>query len=167
MIPAGGVCPRFSINYRIFHESGFSPSIYPEVNTVLKELLPDIQTILGNQFIGMYLYGSLAYGGFDQDSDVDFVVVTRDVLQDGLFFALRAMHDRIVTLDSWCATQLEGSYIPKLALQIYDPVRVLHLHIDRGPGERLQRMQINDPRTRRAWWGGWIFMRAVLLENGK
>ena len=143
-----------------------SPTTYPEVNTVLKVLLADVQSILGYQFIGMYLYGSLAYGGFDQDSDVDYVVVSWDELADESFLALQVMHDRIATLDSWCATQLEGSYIPKRALHIYDPVRVLHLHIDRGPSERLQRMQINDALTSRAWWGGWIFLRAALLENG-
>jgi len=143
------------------------PTPYPEVYMVLNSLLPDVQTILGNQFTGLYLYGSLAFGGFDQDSDVDFVVVTRDELPEASFYALQVMHDRIATMDSWCATQLEGSYIPQQALQTYDPVRVLHLHIDRGPGERLQRMQIDDALTRRAWWGGWIFLRVVLLENGK
>jgi hypothetical protein len=143
-----------------------SPTLYPEVNAVLNVLLPDVQAILGNQFIGMYLYGSLAYGGFDQDSDVDFVVVTRDELPEPLFSGLQAMHARIATLDSWCATQLEGSYIPQHALQSYDPARALHLHIDRGRDERLHRMQIDDPLLRRAWWGGWVLLRAVLRENG-
>ena len=139
---------------------------FPEVNMVLDVLLTDVQAILGNQFTGMYLYGSLAYGGFDQDSDVDFVVVTNDNLPDALFTALQEMHMHIGTLDSWCATQLEGSYIPRHALQTYDPVRVLHLHIDRGREERLHRMQIEDARLSHAWWGGWVFLRAVLWENG-
>jgi hypothetical protein len=143
-----------------------SPTPYPEVNAVLDVLLPEVQAILGDQFTGMYLYGSLAYGGFDQDSDVDFVVVTREELPEELFTVLQAMHARIATLDSWCATQLEGSYIPQAALQFFDPVRVLHLHIDRGEGELLHRMQIDDPLTSRAWWGGWVLLRAVLLENG-
>ncbi len=133
---------------------------------VLNVLLPEVQAILGDQFIGMYLYGSLAYGGFDGDSDVDFIVVTQDDLPDALLAALRDMHERIAALDSWCATQLEGSYLPRRALRTFDPVRVLHLHIDRGRGERLQRMHIEDDRTRRAWWGGWVFLRAVLCENG-
>jgi hypothetical protein len=144
----------------------FYPTPYPEVNVVLNELLPDVQEILGNQFIGMYLYGSLAYGGFDEDSDVDYVVVTKDDLPDALFAALQEMHTRIAALDSWCATQLEGSYIPLHALRTFDPVRVLHLHIDRGRGEQLKRMKIEDDRIRRAWWGGWVILRAVLLESG-
>ncbi len=142
------------------------PTAYPEANLVLDALLPEVQAILGEQFIGMYLYGSLACGGFDRDSDVDFVVVTESELPETCFSALREMHTRIARLDSWCATQLEGSYIPKHALQIYDPRRALHLHIDRGQGECLQRMQIDDPQISRAWWGGWVLLRAVLRENG-
>jgi len=142
------------------------PTPYLEVNAILKVLLPDVQAILGNQFIGMYLYGSLAYGGFDQDSDVDFVVVTADELPEALFSKLQAMHAHIATLDSWCATQLEGSFIPQHALRRYDPLRALHLHIDRGRDERLHRMQIEDPRLSHAWWGGWVLLRAALREKG-
>jgi hypothetical protein len=76
------------------------------------------------------------------------------------------MHARISTLDSWCATQLEGSYLPEQALRIFDPVHVLHLQIDRGQGERLQHMQIDDPFLILAWWGGGVLLRAVFRENG-
>jgi predicted nucleotidyltransferase len=61
---------------------------YPEVNAVLEILIPEVQSILGKEFIGMYFYGSLAYGEFDQDSDVDFVVVTWHELPEPLFLAL-------------------------------------------------------------------------------
>jgi hypothetical protein len=114
----------------------------------------------------MYLYGSLAYGGFDQDSDVDFVVVTEDDLPDALFTALQKMHTHIATLDSWCATQLDGFYTPRHALQYYDPVHVLHLHIDRGQNEQLHRMQIDDAGVSHAWWGGWVLLRLALREKG-
>jgi len=97
---------------------------------------------------------------------VDFVVVTNDDLPEALFPALQAMHVRIAMLDSWCATQLEGSYIPQNALRHYDPAHALHLHIDRGRDDRLQRMQIEDVRLSRAWWGGWVLLRAALREKG-
>ena len=142
------------------------PTPYPEVNVVLNALLPEVQAILGDQFIGMYLYGSLAYGGFDMDSDVDLVVVTRDELPDELFSKLQSMHAHIAQMDSWCATQLEGSYIPRQAMLTFDPQRVLHIHIDRGRNERLQRMLIDDALVSRAWWGGWVLLRSVLWENG-
>jgi hypothetical protein len=139
---------------------------FPEVNAILQLLLPQIQSILGDQFIGMYLYGSLAYGGFDRDSDVDFVVVTRTELPEPLFSALQVMHTRIAQLDSWWAIQLEGTYIPQHALQDYDPVNALHIHLDRGPAEQLHRMYIDDPLLSRAWWGGWLVLRAALFEKG-
>ena len=139
---------------------------YPEVNAVLDELVPDVQSILANQFIGMYVYGSLAAGGFDRDSDVDYVVVSAGELPEALITKLQAMHTRIATIDSWCATQLEGSYIPMQALLVFDPLHALHLHIDRGRGEQLKRMQIDDDRLSRAWWGGWVLLRAALREKG-
>jgi hypothetical protein len=142
------------------------PTPHPEVNAILEVLSAGIQAILGDQLIGMYLYGSLAYGGFDRDSDVDFVVVIRTALPEPLLSALANMHAHLARLDSWCATQLEGSYIPSAALRQFDPVNILHVHIDRGPGEILKRMHIEDPLLSRAWWGGWVLLRSVLYDHG-
>ena len=142
------------------------PTPYTEVNLVLQDLLPSVQSILGHHFLGMYLYGSLATGDFDCQSDVDYVVVTDVVLSDDLFSALQTIHTRIVTMDSWCATQLEGSYVPQGALRRYDPVCALHLHIDRGKGEQLKKMQLDNALLSRAWWGGWVLLRDSLREKG-
>jgi len=74
------------------------PKSYPDVNTVLYVLLKNVQTVLGNHFIGMYVYGSLASGDFDpQRSDIDFLVVTADRLPDEMIAELKAMHARITT----------------------------------------------------------------------
>jgi len=142
------------------------PTPYPEVNLVLQDLLPSVQAILGDHFLGMYLYGSLATGNFDRESDVDYVVVTDDALSNEFVSALQAMHARIATIDSWCATQLEGSYVPQGALRQYDPVHALHLHIDRGRGEQLQKMKLESALLSRAWWGGWVLLRESLREEG-
>lgn len=139
---------------------------FMEVNSILGVLLSEVQSILGDQFIGLYLYGSLAYGGFDKESDIDFLVVTRNDLTDPIFNRLREMHLRITQIDSWRSSQLEGSYLPQNALRIFDPRSVLFNHIDRGPGETLKRMEVNDGQTSRAWWGGWVMLRAVLLDCG-
>ena len=133
---------------------------------MLNVFLPQIQAILGQHFIGMYLVGSLASGDFDLHSDVDFVVVTDAELRAPLFSALQAMHACIAKMDSWCATQLEGSYIPRQALLRYDPQRALYLHIDRGREERLKKMQIEDQIRSRAWWGGWVILRSNLCDRG-
>ena len=130
------------------------PTPYPEVNALLQELLESVQTILGNHFIALYLYGSLASGDFDQDSDVDFVVVTEDEITGDLFSALQAMHMHIATIDSWCATQLEGTYIPQYALRRYDPAHARHPNIDRGRGERLKMMRYDE---------AWVVQCYILL----
>jgi len=133
------------------------PTPYPEVNVLLQELLESVRTILGSHFVGMYLDGSLTSGDFDQDSDIDFVVVTDDEISGNLFSALQAMHERIATIASWCAIQLEGSYISQHALRRYDPAHAQHPNIERGKGERLKMVQHDD---------AWVIHRYVLRERG-
>ena len=143
--------PRNSNNE--YHRS----DTYADVNRVLHELLTGAQSILGSHFVGMYLFGSLANGDFDQHSDVDFVVVTGSEISGDLFLALQALHMQIATLDSWCATQLDGSYISQHALRRYDPTQTLHPHIDRGKGESLQMRQHDSD---------WVIQRHILREQG-
>ena len=38
---------------------------YPAVNEILSLMFSSVQEILGDQFVGMYLFGSLANGDFD------------------------------------------------------------------------------------------------------
>ncbi len=130
---------------------------YPEVAMLLEELLKSVRVILGDHFVGMYLDGSLTSGDFDQDSDIDFVVVTDIDISGSLFSALQAMHDRIATIDSWCAIQLEGSYISRHALRRYDPAHALHPNIERGRGERLKMVEHDE---------AWAVHRCVLRERG-
>ena len=55
-----------------------SPTPYPDVNALIHELSASMRPILADHFLAMYLDGSLASGAFDADSDVDFIVVTKD-----------------------------------------------------------------------------------------
>src|SRR6266542_2800417 len=118
--------------------------------------MDSVRTILGSHFIGMYLDGSLASGAFDQDSDIDFVVVTDEEVRGDLFLALQAMHERIAALDSPWAIQLEGSYISTGALRRYDPANDMHPNIERGLGERLKRIDHG---------AGWNVHRSILRER--
>jgi hypothetical protein len=133
------------------------PTSYTDVNALLRVLLSSARAILGNHFVGMYLFGSLAGGDFDRDSDVDVVVVTDEDISGDLFSALRAMHARVGAIDSPWATQLEVSYIPRDALRRFDPDCALHPHIDRGAGEEL-RMMRHD--------ADWVIQRHVVREKG-
>lgn len=99
-----------------------TPTPYAEVNVLLFRLVKEVQAVLGDQFLGMYLYGSLATGDFDaHSSDVDFVVVTREEVGEDLIPKLRAMHERLADSGLKWASKLEGSYISRAALRRYDP----------------------------------------------
>jgi predicted nucleotidyltransferase len=112
---------------------GQDPTPYQDINTLLHELLSGVQTILGQQFVGMYLHGSLALGDFrPEGSDIDFLVAADGNLSEDYVRALHDMHERLVALDARWGHELEGSYIPRQALRRYDPADAVHPHIERG-----------------------------------
>lgn len=93
---------------------------YPDVNTVLKLLVEKIDEILGNQFIGMYIHGSLALDDFVPDrSDIDLVVVTKTKLQNTLIEKLKLMHEKINLNGMQYAQRMECIYIPITSLRNY------------------------------------------------
>ena len=129
----------------------------PEVNVVLQDLLKDVQRILDGRLAGMYLEGSLANGDFDQDSDIDFVVVTDDAIEADTFSVLQMMHERINLLDTQWSTNLEGSYVSKHALRRHDPEHTNFPNIERGFGERLK--MVHNDET-------WNIHRYILRKCG-
>ena len=139
------------------NEMNISPTHYPDVNEILDLLLTSVTEILNNQLLGMYLFGSLANGDFDKDSDIDILIVTKKEIQEEMFSALKTMHEEISAIDSPWAIQLEVSYIPQKALRRYDPADNQHPHLDRGNGEALHSMQHDSD---------WIIQRFILRERG-
>lgn len=96
------------------------PTPYPELNTVLRKLVAGIQQVLGDALVGAYLQGSFAVGGFDRDSDVDFIAVAGSELSESQVRALQTVHGRIYHLDCEWAQHLEGSYFPERVLRRCD-----------------------------------------------
>ncbi len=92
---------------------------YPELNAVLRELVGSVQHILQNDFVGAYLQGSFAVGDFDEDSDVDFIIVIEKEISVSQLRDLQSMHERIFNLEWEWARHLEGSYFPKTILRDY------------------------------------------------
>jgi predicted nucleotidyltransferase len=134
-----------------------SPTPYPDVNELLGRVLTHVKKILGDQIVGMYLFGSLANGDFDRHSDIDILFVTGQAISNEAFQELFGIHERISTIDSPWSIQLEVSYIPREALRRFDPANDRHPHLDRGPGERLH-MQQHE--------ADWIVQRYILRERG-
>ena len=133
-----------------------NPTPYPDVNAFLARLLAEVRAILGPEFVGLYCYGSLASGDFDPpSSDVDFVVVTRDVLSPAALVALEAMHARLAADGGHWAHHLEGSYIPQAAFRRHDPAQAKHPTIG-----------IDWPFMIGGHGPEWIIARAILRASG-
>lgn len=133
-----------------------APTPYPEINTLLSELLSGAREVLGQQFVGLYVHGSVASHDFNpQRSDIDFVVVTTDALPLDVLPALEAMHARLTASGLQWADVLEGSYIPQAALRRYDPA-----HSD-YPALRVDGSFEVDGHG-----SDWIIQRHILREKG-
>jgi hypothetical protein len=107
--------------------------------------------------MGMYLEGSLANGDFDQDSDIDFVVVTDEDISEDIYLTLQAMHAGINQIGTGWAIQLEGSYMARQALRRFDPGHARYPNIERGIGEPLK-LVFHDE--------SWNIHRYILRERG-
>lgn len=132
------------------------PTPYPEVNAILDLLLRQVRAILGEDLVGIYLFGSLSWGDFDPgSSDIDFLVATAGELPEGTLAALEAMHAGIAAGGLPWATKLEGAYIQRDALRRYDPANARHptIGVDWpfGPGQH---------------GSDWIIQRHILRERG-
>jgi predicted nucleotidyltransferase len=135
---------------------GAFPTPYPDVNQALDVVLFNVQALLGDRFVGMYLSGSLACGDFDPlRSDIDYVVVTQSALPAEMIPALREMHARIFAVGSEWAQKMEGSYIPRNALRRFDPNDMNYpaLRVDGS-------FDIDEHGS------NWIMQRHLLRENG-
>ncbi|MHB0874748.1 MAG: aminoglycoside adenylyltransferase domain-containing protein [Anaerolineae bacterium] len=98
------------------------PTPYPDVNAVLSRFLERLYAALGDDLVGLYLYGSLASGDFDRESsDIDFVVVTADDLGPEAVERLRWLHADLAATGGRWGRKLEGAYIARAALRRYDP----------------------------------------------
>lgn len=131
------------------------PTSDPELNTLLLDFLVNARSILKENFIGMYLTGSLAVGDFDDDSDVDFAILIRNKASEEQLLALQTMHIRLHHADTKWATCLEGYYIVQRELHHYDVNNAWHLYLDNGSKD-LEVVTDNHK--------DWVFERFVLQE---
>ena len=108
--------------------------MFPDLNEVLRDLVEGVRPILEEEgnFCGAYLQGSFAVGGADVHSDVDFLVVVHDEVTPAQENRLRALHARFPDSDVGWAQHLEGSYVPKVALQRVSTTRTPWLYVDNG-----------------------------------
>jgi hypothetical protein len=108
------------------------PTVFPELNELLAELVARVEAILGGNFVGAYLAGSFALGAADLHSDCDFLIVTQERVTAGQERALRELHDEIPTRSGHWAHDLEGSYAPRAELETLAALDKQWLYVDRG-----------------------------------
>lgn len=131
------------------------PTPYPDINALLSVLLSEVKTVLGPQFAGLYLHGSLASGDFDpQTSDIDFLVATVDELPAKTIAALEIMHASLDGSGLKWAPKLEGCYFPLHALRRYDPTGAPYPCLNEG------RFYLDRPGS------DGIILRHLLREQG-
>lgn len=81
-------------------------------------MLLGVQEAIGEEFVGVYLRGSLALGGFDPiTSDLDFLVVTKHPPSEKMFADLNVLNTRLAKHPNAYAEELEGTYIDCNALK--------------------------------------------------
>lgn len=100
---------------------------------ILTEFLKQVQAVLEQEFVGFYLHGSLALGDFDlASSDIDFAVVTKNLLGSKTIAQLEIMHKNLLESFPEMATMLEGAYIPLAEFRHHDALapNMQHVHGD-------------------------------------
>lgn len=128
---------------------------YEDVNELLHLLLTSVKEILKDQFVGMYLYGSLSSGDFNPEtSDVDFLVVTKEILPDETISELEEMHNKTWATSLKRAGKLEGAYIYQELIRKHDPNGLPCPTINEG------KFYLDRPGS------DWIIQRHVVREHG-
>jgi predicted nucleotidyltransferase len=128
---------------------------YVDLDTLLVDLVHRVRIALRDTFVGAYLQGSFATGDFDRDSDVDFIIVTRDELTGDQVAVLQAMHERIFDLPSSWAKHLEGSYIAAEVLRDFRRRGTPLWYLDHGSRTLVRSEHCNT-----------LVVRSVLREGG-
>ena len=111
---------------------------YPELDKVFYELAESYKKALGDNFVGLYIQGSLAVGDFDMTSDVDFTVIINRELTSGELDAIQNVHTRIRNRDSRWVQHLEYSFFPLPKFQKHS--------------SRYELGKINDSEDRKLWY---------------
>jgi predicted nucleotidyltransferase len=72
--------------------------------------------------IGIYLFGSLAYGGFDKGrSDIDIVVITKTLIEGSDLNIIKNIHKKMENINKKWSERFEASYTPIEMLKEKEP----------------------------------------------
>jgi predicted nucleotidyltransferase len=128
-----------------------------EINAVLDALLAQIRAVLGQKLVGAYLYGSLVWGDFDQESsDIDLLVATSSDMDEQEFIDLNQMQLGFVDTYKHWENRIEIAYLSTAALQTFKSQTSKIAII--SPGEAFH-IKETDP--------GWLMNWYMVQEQGR
>ena len=132
-----------------------NPTPYTDVNAILSLLLSEIQAILGQKLVGLYIFGSLVTGDFDADiSDIDLIAATSTDPNEQELQQLEKMHREIALKEKIWDNRIEVAYISIKELRKYNPHYQQALT---SPGEPFHVTEVGT---------AWINNRYVTREMG-
>jgi predicted nucleotidyltransferase len=105
---------------------------------LVHELQRSIAAALGENLLGLYLFGSLVLGDFDERrSDIDLLAITASTLSDDEFDSVRRLHDDFVQTHPEWDDRVEVAYMARSVLQRFrdKPGEVVRI----SPGEPIHR----------------------------
>lgn len=80
----------------------FNQNIPESLSALLEKMARDFPSLLENNLVGIYLWGSLTYESFDERcSDVDVIIVTRRDIDEREFSALEKWFDKSLKENQW------------------------------------------------------------------
>lgn len=93
---------------------------YSEINDFLDTTLKRVQEILSENFVGMYIFGSLVWGDYDEGiSDVDLLVIIKNTLDDNEFKQLEHMHHELIKQYKNLDNRIEIAYAHTSSLKTF------------------------------------------------
>jgi predicted nucleotidyltransferase len=127
----------------------------PEVKEFLRRLVNEQEDVLGEDFVGSYVFGSVATGDFEADiSDVDTASVLRADPTPDQLTALGRLHDEILEdLPEW-EDRVEVVYVSSRTLAMFRTASWPAARI--SPGEPFHAITVD-----RAWLIDWYQLREV------
>jgi hypothetical protein len=126
---------------------------YPQVNQALGVLLTNLQKTLGNNLVGLYAYGSLAWGDFDEDtSDIDLLAGVKTPINQEEFEKLKQMHQSFVKDYPEWDDRIEIQYLSLDALRTFKTKESEVVTI--SPGEPIEKRMVG-----KHWLMNWWMVR--------
>src|SRR5512145_2260122 len=130
-----------------------NPTPYPDINQLLQELLAGIQAVLGDNLVGLYLYGSLVWGDFDHAiSDIDLLAALASDLDEREGEAIKQMHAALARRFPAWDDRIEVQYYSCLGLKTFktQPRRMGNI----SPGEPFHLIEAGNE-----WLMNWYFVQ--------